>query len=92
MGEIEIILNQSDDMGHLTISDNGKGMIVDEKSLYDTGNLGMKLIHLLARQLKAVFSFEGKKGDGLTFTMDFPINPRGSNNRQTRKSATHHIS
>ncbi|MGM0588450.1 MAG: histidine kinase dimerization/phosphoacceptor domain -containing protein [Bacteroidota bacterium] len=92
MGEIEIILNQSEDMGHLTISDNGKGMIVDEDSLYDTGNLGMKLIHLLARQLKAVFSFEGKKGDGLTFTMDFPIKPIGSNNRQTRNSATHHIS
>lgn len=61
-GLISVEFNQDhDEKLHLVISDNGVGL-PPELNLRQTASLGMRLVHILARQLRATFEVVSKNG------------------------------
>ena len=71
-GNIEVDFNKTPDHKYLLrVSDNGKGM-PEGFDLDRSSTLGLKLVKILSRQIKAKLTFSGQKGT--EFNVAFSIN------------------
>ncbi len=70
--EICIICRQEDGVCLLTVQDNGLGLPTD-LDWHATGSLGLRMIRILAQQLKGTLQVDG--GDGTTISIAFPAAP-----------------
>lgn len=69
-GMLSVRLNEQDNIIHIQIVDNGKGLPPDFTKFESNGSLGMQLIETLSEQLQADNSYrtvEGKTQFTLTF-------------------------
>lgn len=69
-GQITLVMEFEEHKRVIYYKDNGKGFDVSEKPV-DPKSLGMRLIKLLARQLKSVLTYEGSE-EGTYFRIELP--------------------
>lgn len=69
-GKISLVMEFEDQKRVIYYKDNGKGFDVSEKPV-DPKSLGMRLIKLLAKQLKSVLTYEGSE-KGTSFKVELP--------------------
>jgi len=80
-GRITISLDRSiPDQVTLKISDDGIG-ISQSTDLHKPPTLGLELVQMFCKQLKAAFSLN--TSDGSTFTIQFPLHPPSHPSQQT---------
>ena len=68
-GEIQVKMSESDDKYIVNLSDNGKGLPKDF-NIKTIGSYGLRIMHLLSKQLKGTFDL--KSHNGVELTIQFP--------------------